>query len=78
MLVNCPHLTELYAFVFYTSIIIDTATLRTLDVSKNNIGDDGMAVISEALQNNKSLTTLNGYKCGLSVKGNVVCGIYQR
>ena len=58
----------------YIVIIIDSATLRVLRVSLNDIGDDGMAVISEALQNNKSLTKLYIYNCGLSVKGNVVCG----
>ena len=38
----------------------------------NDIGDDWMAVISEALQHNKSLTTLRVAECGLSVKGTVV------
>ena len=46
-------------FVIFIVIIIDSATLRVLDVSLNDIGDDGMAVISEALQNSKSLTKLN-------------------
>ena len=62
----------------YIVIIIDSATLRVLDVSHNDIGDDGMAVISEALQNSKSLTKLNVEKCGLSVQGNVVCGFNER
>ena len=62
----------------YIVIIIDSATLRVLDVSRNDIGDDGMAVISEALQNSKSLTKLNVGECGLSVKGNVVCGFNER
>ena len=43
-----------------------------LNVSHNDIGDDGMAVILEALQHNKSLTILGVTKCGLSVKGTVV------
>ena len=43
-----------------------------LDVSYNDIGDDGMAVISEALQYGKSLTKLYVSFCGLSVKGNKV------
>ena len=55
-----------------TVIITGSATLRVLDVSHNDIGDDGMAVISEALQHNKSLTTLRVGLCGLSVKGTVV------
>ena len=56
-----------------TVIITGSATLKVLDVGYNNIGDDGMAVISEALQHNKSLTTLEVDQCGLSVKGTVVC-----
>ena len=54
-------------------IITGSATLRVLDVGLNDIGDDWMAVISEALQHNKSLTTLRVWQCGLSVKGTVVC-----
>ena len=64
-------------FVFYAVIIIGSATLRVLDVSCNDIGGDGMAAISEALQKNKSLTELNVCECGLSVKGNVVCGFIR-
>ena len=56
-----------------TVIITGSATLRVLDVGSNDIGDDGMAVISEALQQNRSLTTLRVVQCGLSVKGTVVC-----
>ena len=58
-----------------TVIITGSATLRELGVSLNDIGDDGMAVLSEALQHNKSLTTLMVARCGLSVKGTVVCVI---
>ena len=56
-----------------TVIITGSATLQELDVSNNDISDDGMALISEALQHNKSLTTLKVAECGLSVKGTVVC-----
>ena len=38
-------------------------------MSDNDISDDGMAVISEALQHNKSLAILKVAQCGLSVKG---------
>ena len=55
-----------------TVIITGSATLRVLDVSNNDIGDDGMAAISEALQHNKSLTTLGVAGCWLSVKGTVI------
>ena len=55
-----------------TVIITGSATLRVLNVGLNDIGDDWMAVISEALQHNKSFTTLRVGQCGLSVKGTVV------
>ena len=62
----------------YIVIIIDSATLRVLGVNYNDIGDDGMAVISETLKNSKSLTKLHVEQCGLSVQGNVVCGFNER
>ena len=58
-------------FVISNIIITDSATLRVLDVSENDIGDEGMAIISEALQHNKSLTTLRVERCRLSVIGTV-------
>ena len=54
-----------------TIIIIGSSTLRELDVSYNVISDKGMEIITEALQHNKSLTTLTLTGCGLSVKGTV-------
>ena len=54
---------------YISQLLNVTHTLQELDMSHNNIGDDGMAVISEALQHNKSFTTLNVGGCGLSVKG---------
>ena len=59
--------------VYISQLLNVTHTLQVLDMSINDIGDDGMAVISEALQHNKSLTTLMVESCGLSVKGTVVC-----
>ena len=55
----------------HTVITTGSVTLRVLDVSNNDIGDEGMAIISEALQHNKSLTKLYVQQCGLSVKGTV-------
>lgn len=40
-------------------------------MSYNDIGDDGMAVITEGLQHNRSLTTLGVKECGLSGKGTI-------
>ena len=58
-----------------TVIITGSATLRMLDVSNNDIGDDGMAIVSKILQHNKSLTTLKIRECGLTAKGTVVCNM---
>ena len=59
--------------VYISQLLNVTHTLQDLYMSYNYIGDDGMAVISEALQHNKSLTILEVESCGLSVKGTVVC-----
>ena len=40
-----------------------------LDVGGNKIGDNGISMISEELQHNKSLTKLSVGGCGLSAKG---------
>ena len=50
-----------------------THTLQELNIGQNNIRDDGMEVISKALQHNESLTTLRVGWCRLSVKGTAVC-----
>ena len=50
--------------------------LQVFWVSENNIGDDGIAVISEALQHTKSLTILMVWQCGLSAKGSY-CSKYK-
>ena len=58
--------------VYISQLLYVTPTLQYLNIFKNDIGDEGMAIISEALQHNKSLTTLLVGWCGLSVKGTVV------
>ena len=52
-------------------LLNDTPTFQWLNMSLNDIGDEGMTVISEALQQQKSLITLRAVECGLSVKGTV-------
>ena len=56
-------------FVMSTVIIIGSTTLRELDVSYNDNGDNWISVITKGLQSNKTLTKLNVIHCGLSVKG---------
>ena len=59
-------------FVMSTIIITGSTTLRELDVSFNDNGDNWISVITEGLQSNKTLATLYLSECGLSVKGTVV------
>ena len=61
---------------YISQVLNVTHTLQELDIGFNDISDDGIAVISEALQHNKSLITLDVIECGLSAKGNVVCKMY--
>ena len=56
-------------FVMSTVIITGSTTLRVLRVGGNQIGDDGVSMISEELQHNNSLTILSVEWCGLSEKG---------
>ena len=61
---------------YISQLLNVTHTLQELEIGYNDISDDGIAEISEALQHNKSLTTLDVMRCGLSAKGNVVCKVY--
>ena len=57
----------------YINQLLDiTPKLQYLNIGNNDIGDEGIAIISEALQHNKSVTTLKIVNCGLSVKGTEV------
>ena len=47
--------------------------LNTLSVCYNNIGDDGVSMIVEALQGNNTITEFMVDDCGISVKGIVHC-----
>ena len=59
--------------VYISQLLNVTPTLQWLVMNSNtNIGDEGMTIISEVLQHNKSLTTLEVAQCGLSVKGSIV------
>ena len=56
-----------------SKVLVRNCTLQVLDVSHNIIGDDGISVIVEQLQHIATLTGLYIQKCGLSVRGTVVC-----
>ena len=59
--------------VYISQLLNVTHALQELSIYHNDISDNGMAVISKALQHKKSLTTLIVFRCGLSVKGTVLC-----
>ena len=56
-------------------IITDSTALRELNVSGNDIGDNGISVITKGLQSNETLTKLNVSRCKLSVKGSYYIAI---
>ena len=51
-------------------MITGSTSLRVLDVSFNNIGDDGIYL---CLQHIDTLTKLRVEECGISAKGSVYC-----
>ena len=59
-----------------TVIITGSTTLRELDVSWNDFGDNGISMITEGLQCSKTLTKLDVSLCGFSVKGTVLYNMY--
>ena len=56
-----------------SKLLVGNCTLQVLNVSSNDIGDDGISVIVEQLQHITTLTELYVGDCGLSAKGTVVC-----
>lgn len=52
-----------------STVITGGTALRHLNVSGNDIGDDGISVITKGLQCNLALTKLNVSRCKISVKG---------
>ena len=55
--------------VYISQLLNVTPILQNLNIGNNDFGDEGMAIISDALQHNKLLTKLKVEECGLSVKG---------
>ena len=59
-------------FVVSTVIITGSTTLRELNVSGNDNGDNWISVITEGLQSNKTLAKLNVSHCDLTAQGTVM------
>jgi len=47
-------------------------SIQNLTLRDNYIGDDGMTLVAEGLKDNKTLTLLNIFDCGISVEGTIV------
>ncbi|XP_065888158.1 protein NLRC3-like isoform X3 [Dysidea avara] len=48
---------------------LKNCNLQVLNIGGNSIGDDGISVMMDGLQYNKTLTELHVYNCGISAKG---------
>ena len=59
----------------FTVIITGSTTLMELNVSYNNIGDNGISVITEGLKSNKTLTKLDVSWCYFTEKGSYILAI---
>ena len=57
--------------VYINQLLNSIPTLQYLNMRRNDIGDEGIAIISKGLQHNRSLTTLKVVNCQLSVSGSV-------
>ena len=55
--------------MYIRDLLRTTSSLEILDMSCNNVGDDGMSVILKELEHNNILTGFKIENCGLSVKG---------
>ena len=51
-------------------MLMENKNLTCLDISRNDIGDDGVRHVTEELQQNDTLTKLWLSECKISVKGN--------
>ena len=51
-------------------MLMENKNLTHLNISNNNIGDDGVRHVTEGLQQNDTLTELMLHHCKISVKGN--------
>ena len=49
---------------------MENKNLTYLNISINDIGDDGVGYVTEGLQQNDTLTKLCLHECNISVKGN--------
>ena len=67
---------SIFYFIHYTGatyikkMLMENKKLQQLDISGNEIGDDGVRHVTEGLQQNDTVTELMLQWCNISVKGN--------
>ena len=57
---------------YIKTMLMENSKLQCLDINGNQISDDGMREITEALQHNDTLTKLNAESCGFSETGTYI------
>ena len=67
---------QLYVIIAGIICYIGSASLQKLDISKNEIGDQGVKLICEELKHNKTLSHLLVFNCGLSLQG-ISCALFS-
>ena len=50
-------------------MLMENKNLTHLNIGNNHIGNDGVQQVTEALQQNNTLTNLWLHDCGISVRG---------
>jgi len=66
---DCQKLFAITAGAGSIGRFLKNSSLQVLDIGGNPISDDGISLMIEGLQCNKTLTKLDMIKCGLSAKG---------
>ena len=59
------------------TLFMENKTITSLTIRRNHIGDEGVAGVCHGLRYNKTVTTLDMYYCGFSVKGIKYVRIYK-
>ena len=62
------------------TLLMENKKLQVLDISGNQIGNEGVAAVCEVLCKNNTLIKLWMYNCGLTLEGvchKTLCGFYD-
>ena len=51
------------------TLLMENKTITSLDINQNRIGDEGVASVCQGVHHNKTVTALDMWRCGFSVKG---------